>query len=168
MICIIDANNLAGRFGILEEPDFDKRLVEIVGDYFSKKEMEAFLVFDSNDPMGDKYIKEGVNVITAPRGNAPYSCADDKIVEIIAGKIENGEAKDEITVVTDDNGLKDKIMALAEKSGLANKVHLLSCSAFIERVDKVAEGVNDDFFDEEKISVDDEQEINEELRDLWD
>lgn len=167
MICVVDANNLAGKLGLLDEPEFDKLLAEIAGEYFSRREMEAFLVFDSNDPMGDK-VKEGnMNIVMAPRGERPYSCADDKILEIIEKKINSDDFKDEITVVTDDNELKDRVSELAEGSGLANSIHLLSCAAMAERINKVSEGVNDEYFAEEKLSDDEEREVNDELRDIW-
>ncbi|MBD3248134.1 hypothetical protein GF382_02490 [Candidatus Falkowbacteria bacterium] len=167
MLYIIDANNLAGRLGLLEESGFDQILFDIIDEYFSRKESEAYLVFDSSDPMGDKDKRGRITVFYAPRDDKLYSNADDKILELIDKKISREDFKDEITIVSDDNGLKDKVSALAEEAEMEKKLHLLTCGDFIEKMNKAAERVNDDYFDPKDMDMEDEIKINEELRNIW-
>lgn len=42
MIYIIDANNLAGKLGILGEDDFDKMLVGLVEEFFVHRDNKVF------------------------------------------------------------------------------------------------------------------------------
>lgn len=167
MIYIVDANNLAGHLGILEEKNFDNLLIEIVGDYFSNKGEESYLIFDGNDPMGDKKKEDGINIVFAPRGDKPYSCADDKILEVVNNKITDENFNNEITVVTDDQELKNKIEDLIKESDIEKRVHIISCAEVSERINKLAEGVNDDYFNPEDLDEQEQMEINEELKEVW-
>lgn len=167
MIYIVDANNLAGHLGLLEEESFDKLLLEIVGDYFENKGEESYLVFDSNDPMGDKKVENGISIVLAPRGESPYSCADDKILEILNNKITEDGFNNEVTIVTDDNGLKGRIEEAIKESDIEKKIHIISCTEMSERINKLAEGVNDDYFNPEDLDEKEQREINEELREIW-
>lgn len=164
---IIDANNLAGRIGILEEENFDKMLMGMVGDHFSNGNNDVFLIFDSSDPMGDKKEENGIKIIFAPKDGKNYFCADDKILEIVKNNLESPDFREEISVVTDDNELKQKILILAEETECQKRIHLLSCSEMVERINKSAEGVNDDFFEPRELDDRDQAEINEELSDIW-
>lgn len=167
MIYIVDANNLAGHLGILEEENFDRILIDIVSGYLGNKGEESYLVFDSNDPMGDKKEEDGVKIVFAPRGESPYSCADDKILEILNNKITEEGFNNEITIVTDDNGLKARIEEAIKGSDIEKRIHGLSCSEMSERIDKFAEGVNDDYFSPEGLEEKEQREVTEELREIW-
>ena len=81
MIYVIDANNLAGKLNILDDENFDKKLISNIKKYFFNKNNSVYLVFDSNDPMGDKYKEDNIAVIYTPRDNY-YKGADDKIIEL--------------------------------------------------------------------------------------
>ena len=58
MIYLIDANNLAGKLGILKNENFDKLLIKIIRHWPASRKNKIFLVFDSADPMGDKYSEK--------------------------------------------------------------------------------------------------------------
>ncbi len=167
MMYIIDANNLAGKIGILEEESFDKILLDTISEHFSNNNCDVFLVFDSSDPMGDKKEEKGIKVIFAPKDGNNYLCADDKILEIVKNNLESFDFKEEISVVTDDNELKQKILMLAEETECQDRVHLLACSEMVEKINKSAEGVNDDFFEPRELEEQDQEEINEELKEIW-
>ena len=172
MIYIIDANNLAGKMGILEEDRFDKILTDDVDKFFQEKSHEVFLVFDSSDPMGDQEQKEKIKVVFAPKDNKHYFCADDKILEIAKNKLVQINIGEGLTIVSDDIDLKDKIEKQAQEVERQNKLNFLSCSDFLEKINKTAENVNDDFFEpreaeKQDLSDEEQAEINEELRQIW-
>lgn len=167
MIYIIDANNLAGRMGLLEEDDFNKLLEDIVSDYFSQDKNEVFLVFDGSDPMGDKRTKGKLQVVMSPKDKTGEGSADEKILEIVDKKIYSKPLKEEISVVTDDSGLKERIAELAEEGECVDKIIFIPCSDFSEKINKAAEGVNDDFFEPADISDEEQGAINEELKQIW-
>ena len=96
MIYLIDANNLAGKMGILREQDFDKTLINIVRNFFKADNNQIFLVFDSIDPLGDRFDDDGVEVIYAPK-NEVYNEADEKVIEIAKSLKDK-----EFTLITDD------------------------------------------------------------------
>ena len=108
MIYIIDANNLAGKLKMLGEVNFDKKLIRIIGEYYRKQPHKILLVFDGQDPLGDR-IAAGANitVIYSPRDKY-YRSADDKIVEMIMTR-RGLPAGQNVCVVTDDVGLKNRV-----------------------------------------------------------
>lgn len=123
---IIDANNLAGKLNLLDEKDFDKKLLEILKDFFKGKKIEVYLVFDSADTMGDKY-KDGIfNVIYTPRDNF-YNGADDMIIEII-----NKDISKAMVLVTDDLELISKIEDIEAAAGISIKK--IKSTYFAEKV----------------------------------
>ena len=107
---IIDANNLAGSLGLLSQKNFDLELIQRIRDFFSKKNIEVSLVFDSSDPLGDRRREDGVEVIYTPR-DSYYRGADDKILELIKAR----PSKKEIVLVTNDLELTKKAKEIPEK-----------------------------------------------------
>ncbi|RLC38288.1 hypothetical protein DRH27_02655, partial [Candidatus Falkowbacteria bacterium] len=63
MLYIIDANNLAGKLKMLGEENFDKKLRDLIKEYFKKKKSLVILVFDSSDPMGDKITDGNITLV---------------------------------------------------------------------------------------------------------
>ena len=94
---VIDGNNLAGKMDLLKEKEWQKELIYTLREYFAHSKKEIILVFDSNDPWGDKYPLSPLTVIHAPRDQY-YRSADDKILELI----EQAEKERELVVITDD------------------------------------------------------------------
>ena len=100
---LIDANNLAGKLRILKNSGFDQELISLVKTYFVPRGKKAILVFDSNDPLGDRYTEDGITVIYTPR-DAVYENADDKIIELM----ENEKRPEDWIVVSDDMRIIDE------------------------------------------------------------
>jgi predicted RNA-binding protein with PIN domain len=129
MIYLIDANNLAGKMGLLGEDEFDVKLVRIIENWLGDKGNKVVLVFDSLDPMGDKRVSGNLTVVYAPRDEDAYpNAADDKIVELLERMA--GE-KDEITVVTDDSGLTDRSRVFSDSS---RKIMIESSAHFAPKI----------------------------------
>lgn len=119
---LIDANNLAhalfragqaGKLELLEEENFDQRLIEIIKKWISRysrdnKKKRVTLVFEGTDTMGDKIIEENLTIIRAPRDDY-YKSADDKIIELI----ENEDKPEQLVVISDDR----EILQAAEEAG---------------------------------------------------
>lgn len=103
---LIDANNLAGKLGILSEVDWHENLLETLERLALEKNKKIVVVFDSIDPLGDKYELGLLTVVIAPR-YANFT-ADDKILEII----EAHHNPEELTLVTDDYDLTQKARRL--------------------------------------------------------
>lgn len=152
MIILVDANNLSGRLGILQEKDFDKKLIGIIKEYLKIKNIKIVLVFDSNDPIGDKKVYGNLTIIYSPR-DGYYKSADDKIIEIIDGSDEK------IRAVTDDI----EIIKAAEK----RNCEIEKTTEFAHRLDKVLGGKKDELDGEEKLSKDEVEKINNELLKEW-
>ncbi len=131
MIYVIDANNLAGRLNLLLKKDFDTILIERLNRFFSGKKVEVFLVFDSSDPLGDKYKSDNIKVIYAPKDDHCGS-ADKKIIELV--KRYNND-KREMVVVTDDVELARKAKKSLSGSG-QKKLQIEGASGFGERLKK--------------------------------
>lgn len=164
MIYIIDANNLAGKLNILFEDDFDKKLVYIIKQYFSKKQINIFLIFDSADLMGDKYEDENVTVIYTPK-DSYYKNADDKVVELLYEKIDN--IKDEITLVTDDLEIIEKAEKIVKETG-TKKVYFEKSTNFALKIEnKNVRSNQEENKDTRGLSKKQISNINEELLNLW-
>lgn len=157
---IIDANNLAGQLGILSHEDFDKELVEIVGRYFLGKDMRILLVFDSNDPMGDKIKKDNLEIIYTPRDNY-YASADDKVLELVVLEIEAGAGNNQITVVTDDIDLKEAIQKEADRRDY--KINLVQASDFVLKINRKEESAEE----EKDLDEEEEEKITDDLLKIW-
>ena len=102
---LIDANNLAGQLDLLDEADFDQKLIKIIKEYISahNNEKRITLVFEGTDSMGDKAVGGNLTIIRAPRDGDYYKDADVKIIEII----NNAEKPEQLVVITDDREILD-------------------------------------------------------------
>lgn len=153
MYYIIDGNNLAGKIGLLEEKDFDKKLIEIIKNFFDKQ--KVVLVFDSADPLGDKYTDGSLTIVYTPRDNY-YHSADDKILEIINDK------KDECILITDDIDITNKAKIFSSDNRV--KVVVKKASEFAEKIKlKLESAVQDD----DELGDDSIEKINRELLNIW-
>lgn len=161
---IIDANNLAGKLDLLSHEDFDKELINIIKEYFLGKKMRIVLVFDSNDPMGDKLVDDNVEVIYTPRDNY-YKSADDKVLEIAFMEIKNGAGNNQITVVTDDIELREAVQEAADKKDYS--INLMRSSDFAYRIKgrEIKEEYEEE--DERGLSEREEDSITEEMMREW-
>ncbi len=106
---LIDANNLAGKLDLLDEDDFDQKLIKIIKEYISAYNKNITLVFEGRDPMGDKVVDGNLTIIRAPRDGDYYKDADVKIIEMI----NSAEKPKQLVVITDDR----EIIEAAEQAG---------------------------------------------------
>jgi len=163
MIYIIDANNLAGKIGILKEKNFDQILIDNVCSYFLNKKNEIYLVFDSIDPFGDRYKKNNIIIVYAPK-NELFNNADDKIIDLFYQKILNKKLKDEISLITDDREIIQKIKKISKNYN--KKTNFISATNFAKIF--INNDDNDfDNFDDRGISLKNQKNINQELLDIW-
>ncbi len=163
MIYIIDANNLAGKLGILKESNFDKKLIELIKKWDEKKNKRITLVFDGIDPMGDK-IKEGnITIIYTPRDNY-YQSADDKIIELVINFTKN--KRGEVTVISDDREIREAMEKLNKESG--QKIHIELATLFAKKMIFFMEekGLEDEA-DDKNLSKEKIKSINKELLKIW-
>lgn len=151
MTFIIDANNLAGKLGLLETADFDKILISEIEKNFAHKQIRIFLIFDSADPYGDKYNLNLLTVIHAPAMREFGGGADNKIIEVAR------QTKDEGFVISDDIDLKNKIDSLEIK-----KIKTVKTDYIINRMNRLKS-------DEDKIELDKNEADNimKELLKKW-
>ena len=159
MKSIIDANNLCGKLNLLEQKDFDKKLIEVIKEYNQGKGNEIFLVFDSADYMGDKYSEGNITIIRTPKDDF-YKSADDKIVEL-AQKY----AGEELVVVTDDLEIKEKIKNISIELG--ENIRLEQATDFANKIQnkiKIDSGRKEEKSD---LSETDVAEINKDLLKYW-
>ena len=166
MIYIIDANNLAGKLGLIYEKNFDKELIKIIRKYFKNKNHEINLVFDSLDPMGDKYREENITIIYTPKDNY-YKSADDKIIEL--SKI--NKEKD-LVVITDDIGIIEQVKKINLE--FVTKIKLEKTTSFAEKINSfytqgLSENKNNSTSNNRKSGLDKEdiEELNKELLQIW-
>lgn len=94
---LIDANNLAGSLKLLEEDDFDQKLIDIIKSYINIYSKKITLVFEGTDSMGDKAVDGNLIIIRVPRDDY-YKNADIKIIELI----NNEEKPEQLVVISDD------------------------------------------------------------------
>lgn len=175
---IIDANNLAGKLGILFEDGFDQKLIHLMQDYFRDKKIRVSLVFDSIDTMGDFYHEDGIDIVYTPR-DGYYKNADDKIVELVKEQqgvdlqSDFGQQKevvkglDEVTVVTDDIEIKNAVQKVARE--IARQIYLVQSTDLAEKIrEKFGDDGADDLDGETRGLSDDEVGgINDEFLKLW-
>ncbi len=160
---IIDANNLAGQLGLLDEKDFDEKLIRIVKEYFGDKNHDINLIFDGLDRFGDKYRDGNITVIRAPRYDKDNS-ADDKIVEILAKTNTKG-----IILVTDDLELIGRVEKLEDERRI--QIQKIKANDFAQKIElrlkhasiNSAHGKNFD----NNLSKKEIDNINEELLEIW-
>ena len=157
MIHIIDANNLSGKLNILEEDNFDLKLIELIKEY-NKFDKKYVLVFDSSDPMGDKVKQGSMTIIYTPRDNY-YKSADDKILELVREYIKVEEVK----VITDDIELTEKIEKMENK-----RIIIERASEFAKKL-LLTIDLNKEKNNENKENLSDEEvdSINKELLNIW-
>ncbi len=105
---LIDANNLAGTLNLLEENNFDEKLIKIIENFIKRYNKKIVLVFEGLDPMGDKVIENNLTIIRSPRDDY-YKNADVKIIELIR----TAEKPEQLVVITDDR----EILDAARKAG---------------------------------------------------
>lgn len=160
MIYIIDANNLAGKLGILKNVDFDKQLIDIMRQYNNGKGKKIFLVFDGVDRLGDKYEIENITIIRSPKDDY-YKTADDKIVELAQNISKN--VKDNLVVITNDLGIKDLIV----KNNLDNEreIKIVKATDFAKQIDFKQD--SEQYEDDKKLDDNDVDKINSELLKIW-
>ncbi len=160
MIYIIDANNLAGKLGILKNVDFDKQLIDIMRQYNNGKGKKIFLVFDGVDRLGDKYEIENITIIRSPKDDN-YKTADDKIVELAQNISKN--VKDNLVVITNDLGIKDLIV----KNNLDNEreIKIVKATDFAKQIDFKQD--SEQYEDDKKLDDNDVDKINSELLKIW-
>ncbi|HAM88579.1 MAG: hypothetical protein US83_C0011G0042 [Candidatus Falkowbacteria bacterium GW2011_GWC2_38_22] len=158
---IIDANNLAGKLGILFEPNFDKKLIELIK-IFSQNKNIYYLIFDGIDFMGDKYSDNNLKIIYTPR-DTYYASADDKIVEVIKDLIINHKV--EVNLVTDDLEIIAKTDIIS-KDNKEKKFKLIKATDFAKKITAMADFCEDDD-DEKKLNKKEMDKINQELLRLW-
>lgn len=163
MIYIIDANNLAGKLKILLDAEFDKILIRYIKEYKPEKDNHFYLVFDSNDPYGDKYTEENITVIRTPR-DSYYKSADDKVVELAKDLAK--KANDEITLISDDIEIKKAVENIIKESN--KKIIIIDATDFVQRLIKRLEKKNQNSEeDDDDLSDEDKKKINRELLALW-
>jgi len=147
---LIDANNLAGKIKILNNPGFDQELISLVKTYFAPRGKKAILVFDSNDPLGDRYTEDNITVIYTPR-DAVYENADDKIIELM----ENEKRPEDWIVVSDDMRIIDEAQRY--------DIEVMLAGDFAKKL--MPEREFDD--EDEELSGENMEVLNSELLDEW-
>lgn len=179
---IIDANNLAGKLGLLGEADFDRRLIERVREWLGTKEKQVVLVFDSLEIMGDRESFGSLEVIYSPRDG--YSrTADERIIGLFRewGQALRAERQgrdayvsplikrlrhNELYFVSDDIDLRQRIDALRQE--IDERIILMGTDEFIAIMERrnlmeKSEAEEDDRGLDEALV----ENINDELLDIW-
>lgn len=149
---VIDANNLAGVLGILDNDDFDLQLTNSVKSFFKDKNIKVDLVFDSSDYFGDWRQDDNLNIFYTSR-DEQYNCADDKIVEIVENSIND---KNDIIVVTNDIDLQNRV----------NSVKIENSSKFALKLFKKY-NINVNGIKKCGLSNNDIREINQEIMEIY-
>jgi predicted RNA-binding protein with PIN domain len=159
MIHVIDGNNLAGKLKILSQKNFDKSLVIRLKDYYQRKKINVYLVFDGRDSLGDRSEQGYLTIIFSPQDRY-YESADDKIVEIVGNL--SASTKDDITLITSDRELISRAQNKAKRQG--KKLILTSSDKFAEKLiqEPIAAKNSKDELDSSAV-----EKINQELLDLW-
>jgi len=175
---IIDANNLAGSLNILSEKDFDKQLIDIVREWIGDKQKIVVLVFDSLDPLGDRYSEGFLEVIYSPRDKY-YKTADDKILEIFRewSRAQKGDrdyslniinrlSKDDLAFVSNDRDLISRVEEFSAE--ISENIELISCDRFIAIMEKKENLDESREIDEDRgLNTEEIDEINDELLKKW-
>ncbi len=146
---LIDANNLAGKLGLLKHSGFDQALIEITREFFNNRNQKAILVFDSSDSLGDRYSDGNITVIYTPK-DVVYHNADDKIIELMR----NEKKPEDWIVVSDDLKITDEASKL--------DIEVILARDFAK---KLMPDIEID--DEDELSESDQNDINRELMDEW-
>jgi len=164
MIFIIDANNLAGKLELLDEDNFDQKLICQIKDYFYNKNNEVILIFDSLDMMGNKIVQDNLTIIYTPRDNY-YKDADDKVLEIVANFLRKDSLKEEITVISDDIELSENILKEIKDSENEGKVKIVKSTIFAEKMFLVDN--KEEVVEKEELLQEDVDDLKKELLEKW-
>lgn len=165
---IVDANNLAGKLGIIKEKDFDKKLIETIKKFLGIKAIEITLVFDGREYMGDRWREGNLTVVYAPK-DEQYRGADDLIIELVKKKAADYKnlvyARRPIILVTDDNGLKEKIADLVRDK----LIKIMPAAEFGKRLDIGQTEIDEeaDYDSDRGLSDGEIRDINDELLKKW-
>jgi hypothetical protein len=156
---LIDANNLAGKMGILKEKDFDRRLVQVLCGYLTIKNRKMILVFDGIGSMKNLPGDRRLEIIYA--GDYSYGSADEKILDMIRfGQIDQSHI-----IITDDLGIIQELERIMINKG---DYKVIRSSDFAK---EIARTLNKDLSEEEdnkeELGPREVKEINEELLELW-
>lgn len=154
MINIIDANNLAGKLDLLQEENFDEKLIQLLGQY---KKSKYILVFDGRDSLGDKYTRENITVIYTPKDSF-YKSADDKIVELAKKYLHSGEGT---KIITDDLEIISKVQKIINDQG--GKIVFEKATLFAEKLNNYLENKGE----EKELADDETDKINQDLLKAW-
>ncbi len=146
---LIDGNNLAGKLRLLGQPNFDQELILIIKDFLIEKNKKAILIFDSNDPLGDRYTEDNLTVIYTPR-DAVYENADDKIIELM----KNEKTPQDWVVISDD-------LSIIDEAGKLD-IEVVLARDFAQKLIP-----NIEIEDEDELSEFEQGEITDELLDEW-
>jgi hypothetical protein len=155
---IIDANNLAGKFKILNEKNFDLKLIGIIENFFTKKSDWIDLIFDGCDVMGDRYCKKNINIIYAPK-DSYYHGADDKIVELVAGKTKD-LSYNAMSVVTDDLELIERVQIISRDVKIVKAIDFMKAVLFFGEIKSSS-------CDSDDLSVEEENDVTTEMLKIW-
>lgn len=161
MIHIIDANNLAGKIGLLGQKDFDRLLITRLKDYYRDKKIKVVLVFDGVDFMGDKAKDNNLEIIYAPK-DGYYKSADDKIIELALD--ENLSFRDEIAIYTDDREIVEKIN---KQNKAGRKINFHKASTLAENMEARIMAIDDEEEEDRFLNENEIKNINDELLKLW-
>lgn len=156
MMYIIDGNNLAGKLDLLRDESCNQKVIDRLSQYFGNTKKEVVLVFDSVDPLGDKYTVNNLTVIYSPR-DGHYVSADDKIMELI----DNNRHR-EVTVVSDDIEIRKKVEELNSK-GYNNLNNKKASDLAFDIEDHKIRQENKNIDKRRGLSDDEVDEMNEEL-----
>ncbi len=176
---IIDANNLAGKLNLLEEDNFDKKLISIIKEWLGEKQKTIVLVFDSLYPLGDKISLGNIEIIYSPRDNH-NSSADDMILEIFSqwalARQKNREdegfslniikkiAKNDLVFVSDDIDLRNEVVNI--KENINKNIKLMYNDEFIRIMNRKSDmKKEEDGF--RNLDDDSVEKINKELLNIW-
>jgi len=146
---LIDANNLAGKLRLLGNSGWDQELISMVKTYFLDKGQKAILVFDSSDPLGDRYVDQDLTIIYTPK-DAVYDNADDKIIELM----QNEKKPEDWVLVTDD-------LNIINEAGKLD-IEVVLARDFAKKLMPDLE-IND----EDELSESEQDKITDELMDEW-
>ena len=146
---LIDANNLAGKLGLLKHSGFDQALIEITREFFNNRNQKAILVFDSSDSLGDRYSDGNITVIYTPK-DVVYHNADDKIIELMR----NEKKPEDWVLVTDD-------LNIINEAGKLD-IEVVLARDFAKKLMPDLE-IND----EDELSESEQDKITDELMDVW-
>lgn len=166
MFYVIDGNNLAGKMELLYKDDWQQELIELLENYFANTRKEIILVFDSADPMGDKYRLKGITIIHAPKDEY-YQSADDKIKELIQNHLTRVNKSEKMMVVTDDIEIREEVEEGKNKGDKGIFSELSSELARKLGQFESKEGKGGKIDNKTGLGDDEVDKINEELRKKW-